>query len=182
MPFDNRDLTGSFNVAGFISTVDQLDRAKSELGMSYMLAQSGVPAAVTGTVAETSLRSIVIPGGSLGPNGSLRIYAVYSMTPSVNAKTLRCKLGGLEIYSAYQVTSATVGSLNKQRVVQNRGAQNAQITYPGWNELGVNGGGNPNLTGAIDTSVDQVLDFTGQLALGTETLTLESFLVELFPS
>jgi hypothetical protein len=37
------------------------------------------------------------------------------------------------------------------------------------------------VTGALDTSTAQNLVFTGQLALATETITLESYTVEILP-
>lgn len=170
MPFDNAPITGSFNRGGFIATVDQLDRAKSELGMGYVLAASGVAVPLTGTVAETVLASILIPAMAMGANGQLRITTSWQFTNSANNKTLTWKLAGSTLLSVNRTnTVREPGSMT----IWNRGNEGNQLVI--YNT-------SVTTTTAVDTSVDQLLTLTGTLAVAGENLTLEGYLVELMPS
>jgi hypothetical protein len=109
----------------------------------------------------------------MGPNGQIRVTAVFTVTNSANAKTMRLKLGGTQV-SAVQVT--TVATEISFAIVANRGTANSQVTNSAFNMRGDSTGA-VNAT-AIDTAAAQNLTLTGQKALGAEQLTLESYLVE----
>lgn len=140
-----------------------------------ILAQSAVPASVTGTTVETVLASIVVPGGIMGQNGILRITAFWSYPNSANNKSCRIKLGGVQLNSVGNTTSV---SLQTMVLIRNRGAANSQICIAG---SGVGSSAIAPAVGAVDTTVDQVLAITGTLALDTETITLEGYTVEVLP-
>lgn len=147
----------------------------STLGTWRVLAAGAVAAAHTGDTTETTLATIAIPAGAMGPNGALRVTSHWSFTNSANAKTARAKLGG----TAFLVASHTTSSGGVyQRTLQNRNSQASQISYQ-------HNSGNSYTTGniftaSVDTSVAQDIVLTGQLASAGETITLESWLVELF--
>lgn len=176
MAFDNRPQLVELNRAGFAARAEQLDRAKSVIGLSYILASGATPATVTGTVAETTLLSIVVPGGLMGPNGALRVYTLWSMTGSTNSKIFRQKLGGYDFFSGRNITAAATVAMAAQRVIQARGSEVAQVCYTGWADLGSNSA--INGVSAVDTTIDQPLILTAQLGLSTESVTLESWLIE----
>lgn len=139
-----------------------------------VIAQSAVPSPVTGTVAETTLASITIPGGAMGPNGALRISLAFSVTNSANNKTFRAKLGG-QTFLLY-----TVGATNMflaAPLIRNRGAQNVQLVQNNAN-AGLGAASVAPANANVDTSVDQVLTITAQLASAAETITLEAYTVE----
>ncbi len=146
----------------------------------WILAQSGVAVPLTGTTSETTLASIVLPARALGKNGALRIVTLWSMTSSANNKTPRIKLGGTTFVAPVYGTGVT--SLQHFAMLRNRGAANSQVAHASTtqNVFGA-GAGSAVTTGAVDTAADQPLVITGQLALGTETLTLEAFTVEVLP-
>jgi hypothetical protein len=123
------------------------------------------------------LATVPIPGGTLGPNGVLRVSAEWSNTNSANNKTFRVRLGGLAGTSVRAIVLTTTLLYRDMFQVHNRGVENSQITH------NISSSPTSTTTGAlgafaIDTSVSQDLVFTGILALGTENLTLESYLVE----
>lgn len=128
---------------------------------------------LTGTTTKTTLASILVPAGLVGLNGSLRVSALASCTNSANTKTLTFELAGSTLNTQ---TATTVASLFGTALISNRGSLSSQIARvysPG-------GGGSFN-TSAVNTAVDQILTISGQLALGSETMTLESYLVEVLP-
>lgn len=154
-----------------------LDAAAAS-GAWRVLAASAVAATHTGNTSETALASIVIPGGAMGPNGALRVTTQWSYTNSANAKTKRYRLGGLGGAALMAVSATTTVSASHQRTIQNRNAENAQVTHGlGWgNAFGMSG--NSPVTTTLDTTIDQALVMTVQLATASESISLESWLLE----
>lgn len=143
-----------------------------------VLAQSGVAVSITGTAVETTLATIPIPAGSVGLAGSLRITVHWSGTSSANNKIYKVLYGGSTIFTITQSTNSLTAT---QLVMHNRGIVNSQITYAGTAAgLGNSAGG--NLITAVDSSVSQNLTITGTLVNTGETITLESYTVEILNS
>jgi hypothetical protein len=144
-----------------------------------VLAQSAVAVSKTGDTTETTLATITIPGGSMGPNGSVRVTTLWSCTNSANTKTLRGKFGGTVYLTRAETATANI---RHQFQVQNRGSAASQVGATGNLSTGWGISTSPLVTSSVDTAADQVITLTAQLAVGTETITLEAYLVELVPS
>lgn len=142
------------------------------LGTWRVLAQSSVAAAHTGDTTETTLASVVIPAGAMGPNGRVRITSLWSATNSANNKTMRHKFGGTNYFAQNMTTQL---SWRHQSEIGNRNAANSQVGN-GNNSVG-SGGQVPN-TSALDTTASVTVLLTGQLANAADTVTLESYCVE----
>jgi hypothetical protein len=151
------------------------------LGAWHVLGASAAGAPHTGDTSETVLAAITLPGRAMGPNGVLRITTLWSYTNSANGKTLRVRLGGLSgaILQAIAVSATNIGVA--QRTIQNRNSESAQIGFniASTNSFTTVGSGSPPATASVDTSTDQDIVITGQLANAGETVTLEACLVEL---
>ena len=141
-----------------------------------VLAQSGVAAAVTGTLSETTLATIAIPAGAMGPNGQLRIWTVWSTTNSANNKILRSRIGGTSVQS---VTVTASASEQLYRSLHNRGATNSQVGFVNFTATPFGTNTSAVDTYALDMSVAQNLTLTGTLANVGETITLEAYAVEI---
>ena len=131
--------------------------------------------ALTGTTSETTLLTVNIPAGLIGASGKVKMYPLYSMTNNANNKVLRVKLGGSTAFSAAVSNSYHSSALV---IIRNIGSESVQKS----STAVVSGLGNIGtaLTAlAIDTSVATTITITGQLAVGTVTMTLESLFVEL---
>jgi len=150
------------------------------LGAWRIIAHSALAASLTGTTAETALASITIPAGAMGPNGILRVTTEWSYTNSANNKTLRTRLGsGLSGTVFDSIVPTTNAFQRRQCDIRNRNAENAQIGPPAAYIAGFGTSTGAPLTGTVDTSLAQTLALTGQLASAGETITLESYVVEL---
>lgn len=182
MSYDNSPLLVERNRAGFWCRTEHIDRAKTVLDLWQALFHSSVAVDLTGTTAETTLRTVTIPGGMLGPDGVLRVSAMWSYTGSVNTKNIRLRLAGTQLNSADNVGSAANVSGAAQWIISNRGSEAAQISNPGFSMGLVYAGSQAIPTAAVDTSIDQVLAITGQLASAGELLRLERLLIEVLPS
>lgn len=143
-----------------------------------LLAKSGTSSSHTGDTAEATLATISIPANTLGANGSLKINAIWSFTNSANGKTFRWRLGGLSGTVIASTTATTIASVWSSILMISANATNAQNIYleqaRGTDQL-VSGS---IVTTAVDMTATQSLVITGQLALGTETITLLGYTVE----
>lgn len=165
------DGTGdSLRIAG-----DKVNDNFTELytGRSYVLAKSGVAVSHTGNTTETTLATIAVPAGALGPNGQVEVEVLFSFTNSANVKTMFVRLGGSLAGSQTATTSASFQGKSR---IANRNSASSQVATgtlwmitatPAVNTLTINTANAANIT------------ITGQLANAGETITLESYLVRL---
>lgn len=146
-----------------------------ELIRSTLIAVQNITVSVTNTTNETELYSVVIPKNTLGKNGILRVLTLWYHTNSANIKTLKIKFGGVSFVSLFPTTTSIVQHL---LCIRNRNNNAAQVSFPITNANVFNSILGTLFTATVDTSVDQILSITGQLALSTETINLESVSVE----
>lgn len=143
-----------------------------------VIGASGVASPVTGTASETALASIIIPAGAMGANGILRITALFSYSNSANNKTLRFRFGnGLSGTAFFTSVLTTTAATRATMTIQNRNSASSQIG--GLTNGFLGGTSTANVTGTIDTTAQQTLSISGQLANTGETITLESYIAEL---
>jgi hypothetical protein len=129
----------------------------------------------TGGIAEVLLDSVVIPGNAMGSNGSLRIHAHCQGTVNANVKTISVYLAGVGINN-----SSLNPNLNNYQniVVGNRGTPGSQFTGSyGLSGTSTSLGSVKN----IDTTKDMLLEFKATLANAADTVSLESYVVEILP-
>lgn len=148
-------------------------------GRSVILGSSGAPSSVTGTLTETQLASIVVPAGSMGVSGQLRVTTEWSYTNSANNKTLNVKWGGIGGTNFLGAIFTTTAGARFQQTIANKGSAASQ---KGWASSAAFGSfPSAFVTSAIDTSAATTLVISAQLANTGETITLEGYTVELIP-
>jgi len=150
------------------------------IGVNVMPFQSGAASSsLTGTTAETVLATMTLPGGTLGPNGSIEIDALWSMNANANAKTLRARFGGISgpVFGAATATASSLAS-RMSAIIQNRNNVSSQIANACSNFVNATVAHN---TGTVNTAVDQTIVITGQLGVGTDNMALEGYLVRICP-
>lgn len=142
-----------------------------------VLAQSSVAVSHTGNTNETALATVTIPAGAMGPNGRIRVSALWSYPNSANNKTCRIRFNGISGTTIHSAVNTT--SLHYRAILDggNRNATNSQAWAPVTLNSGASGG--TLVTSAIDTTAAVDLVFAGILASAGETIALESYLVEL---
>ena len=144
---------------------------------------SGLTAgAYAGGTAAGTLVSAVMPGGSMGPNGTLRISTVFSAAGAGGTKTQRYTLGGTLVDSFGAITSGSQ-IIHKQAHIHNRGLQSAQAasgsTSGNSSSYTLNAG--TLIYTAIDTAQSQVVGIVGFMGAASDCLVLEQYLIEVFP-
>lgn len=179
-PLPARQAFGPYAEGATVAIANQsagLEYDSPSINAPRILAQSAVPASVTGTLVETVLASIVVPGAIMGPNGVLRITSTWSHPNNANIKRLIVNLGG----ATFQFISATTTNTSELlRTIRNRAAVNSQVSA-GSSAAGAGSTGAVKVTAAINTAVDQVLTLSGLLADIADTITLEGYTVEVLP-
>ena len=135
------------------------------------------PFTLTGTTSAVTLATatITIPAGLLGANGKLKIYPLWSTTNNANQKTLRVVLNGATTCST--MVSQSVSNNSGLVIIRNTNSESVQKCSSGLVAgIGSSGGSIASLT--VDTSAATTITLTGQLAFGSDTLTLEDLFIE----
>lgn len=141
------------------------------LNAARVLAQSAVAKslyAIAGwtasPLAEFTMASFTIPGGTLGPNGALQVELLFSMSNQASStKTMKAKLGTAAFMAPGIGAAAELQTTN---TIRNRGVQNSQVArYPA--TVSSDTTSSAIFTSSVDTSIDQTFSITGQTALET---------------
>lgn len=141
-----------------------------------VLEDSGTAVSVSASTDEETLATITVPGNAMGPNGHLRIWTAWAWGSSGNIKTPRVKVGGT-LYSSQTPTTTTGAALLTQ--VRNINDAESQISYGASGLIGLGISSAAIITSSIDTTADFDIELTGQKANSGDTLTLQSYCVEL---
>ena len=132
------------------------------------------PGAYTQSTSEITAVSENIVGGSMGKKGIVKNELTSFNNNNTNNKTIKCKFGGTQIYSI--VSTTTLRSLSKSAIV-NRERVDRQAVSPlvdGYSATA------PSIY-SIDTGVNQVLIITLQLAVATDYIGTDYYIIELLP-
>ena len=141
-------------------------------------AQHTAAAKTDADTAESTLYSLTLPAGTMGPDDTLRVTALWSYPNSANTKSLKIKVGGSTIFSN---SVSTTASLVAQAQLSNRGAVDSQIGKPmGHTSFGTNTSGPVTLTKDFAAAQDVTITAQwGTAGTGSNSIVLESALVEL---
>lgn len=135
------------------------------------------PVAITGATAETLLHSFVIPKECHGLTTRLVFALLASMTNNANVKMFRIRIGS-SLGSSVVVGQSAPSNVNQLSLLglrlKNRGSKTDQIT--GFT-MSLNAGTSSTLpaTFTLDFTADQTCFVTAQLAVASDTATLEDF-------
>lgn len=165
------------SAAGFYWTV----MSSTTAGTVFTTQTSGVQ--VTGSNAaytgDTTIRTAVtinLPGNSVGANGSFKTLISGSINNSAGAKTLTTKLGASTLGAVAATTNTAIGmnslTSNRNSLALNKTSNNTALT-------GTTGMSQTWTT--IDTSTDQSITLNLTLAVATDVLVMEGYLIEVLP-
>lgn len=139
----------------------------------------------TNTTTETSMYSFPVPGGSLGTTRAIRLTAFLKFTNNNGGgqnMNVRVKFGGTTIAGGNMIVGpSSVNTIKLEVVINAENLTNAQravsmLFYAPaaagtWTSLAATSGATSNITLALDSTVPQTLQITGQC----DTATLEIF-------
>lgn len=167
---------GSVAVTGAATQAQSIVTAQ-KLQNVFILAKSAVAVSCPADTNEDTLATITVPAGAMAANGQVTIKVTVSCTSSVNNKTINVKFGG----TTYQqlVVTTTTGAQLELRVMNRNSASSQCGSIYSITDGALVAETSSGLTTAINTGNAVTVLITGTKASAGETLTLESYLVEL---
>lgn len=135
------------------------------------------PGAYTGATTEITVISTTINGGLLGSNGSVCVDALALVNNNVNSKTVRVRLGSTAVLT--NTNASTLIVYTPKVAIANQGDPARQISTNGL--VGGNTSIGAVVLSNVDTTADQTLTVTLQLATATDFVGLLSSRVEVIP-
>ena len=127
---------------------------------------------VTGTLAETDLKSFTIPANTIGPNGGLHVVACGTITGVASNKSIRFKFGGSTVLGLFE------GAVNSDWFIDawcfNAGA-GAQRWFVSSNTVNLLTSTFDYQTTAVDTTSPVILKITGQVNNVADAITETMF-------
>lgn len=137
----------------------------------------GNPATANGAYAQVTaavtLASVVVPGGSIGANGALRVQPHWTQPNNANTKTGTVLFGG-QTFSG--LSNTTNVSDSREVRIRNRGALNVNVGF-----VHASAQSFGPIYRVLDTSVNQTLALQATLAAATDYMILEGYAVEVLP-
>jgi hypothetical protein len=146
---------------------------------------AGAPAGLTGTTGETNITTLRIPGGSMGPNGTIQLACLSGHTNNANSKTLNFRFsnvsGGLNGSVAVGGASATAtASMQSGAFIRNNNSVSLQTIFPAAASAVFGVSAAAPGSAAVNTALDSFLNITGTLANAGDTLTLQHCLAVVY--
>ena len=151
----------------------------SNLSPVLILARSAVAVTAPLTTNEEVLATITVPAGLMKTEGQLKITTLWSYTNSTNIKTLRVRFGGIG-GTAY-LSNAAGATLTSQTLtlIRNRNSATSQVGYASGSTASFAGSTSPVVTSNVNTVLETTIVITGQKAVNSESIVLESYTIEL---
>jgi hypothetical protein len=141
---------------------------------SNVVGQSGMAVALTGSTAETTLASAVIPQGLMQAHGRIRLWFTTTATNNANAKTIKAKINGNVIGAAVSIASSATQVFHVDVV-------NGSHLGANFGQVQMVAASGTTQTGAalnIDMTQPLTVTITGQLGTSTDTITLQAYSLE----
>ena len=173
--FSSQEIKQSAGILNDFIEGKTIDVRQSNISDLQRIGNQNTQVQYTNDTAENTFFSMTIPGNSMGPNDTLVLTGFVGYTNSGNNKALRVKFGGQLIIS----TNLTTAQSYKFHVtITNRNSKTAQVTG---SQSAINYGTSSSTvqTFTIDTTQNQTLLVTGQMAALAENFGLEAISVKI---
>jgi hypothetical protein len=155
--------------------------APGQINRTYVVTQHP-NVSVTGTINETLLTTIRVPANMVGFAGTIRTTYVFTYTNSANTKTLKMRFSNTKDdmtgFTLWSLLPTTTSLAQCSSMIHNANALNAQqtVNFGSASPFGT-AVGSP-VSSTVDTTADSYIMMTGQLAVGSENITLSYIIVE----
>lgn len=157
------------------STVDL--SGKTLPGLRRIIANSAVQSSHTGNTSETTLATVTVPAGAMGPNGVVYIWVLYSWTNNGNNKTPRVRWNGTGGTIVHGFTATTSNGEQALIIIRNRNSASSQITQTaGYAGIGTMTAAHVTDTVNTTSAVDIVM--RGILGNSADSIAIEAYTVE----
>lgn len=128
------------------------------------------PGSYTGVTTEVVVFGSTIPAGNMGTTGVLESFHLISANNNANVKTARVRFGGIAGTIFETLTLTNTRTSTSLTHILNRDATNIQVGSPA---VGFGNSASGPVIGNIDTTVDQQVVTTLQMATATDFMICE---------
>lgn len=169
------DVDGTWDTGGFyVGRSIQGVRRTEEV----VLHDANANASHTGDTVLTTVLSVTLPGGLMGPNGYCKVRARWSRNSSGSGNAACvAAFGGTTISNISLATSLL--ALEDVRTVSNVNSESSQRALASTNSA-FGAGAGANITPAVNTASDVTISFQVALANSSDTATLEEYSISTF--
>lgn len=140
---------------------------------------SGAPIVAPESSSEETLFTLPIPGGLMGPNGCLRVWASWSLPAGQVTTRVRFSGAAGVAFGQYVYTGISTQSTQELTAVQNRGADDSQVSASSIGNPALGAFNDPLATANVDTTQETELVISAEKNTPSDVLVLERFHVEL---
>ena len=134
---------------------------------------------VTGTTVETNVANITVPAGLMLATSQIVVTTEWIETGSTNSKSHIVRIGGAAGAAFLNYSNVTTAQTSLRLMGKiNNASLSTQLYFAG-NTAGYGGSGGGALTASQNTALSFVIAISGKLTLGTETMSLYSYEVEI---
>jgi hypothetical protein len=127
------------------------------------------------STGEVALATIIVPGGTLGPNGALRVYFKFSCENNSDDKNVAVLFGGQQVWSA-GVTNG--GMYESCIIIQNADSVKAQTTTRNFASFTTGFDSGTYGASQADTTQDQELVLQCTLNQAIDDFQLNGYIIE----
>lgn len=151
-------------------------------GGSTLLASSSVAVAGANDTNENTLATITINNADILANGCIKWAAVLTNNNNANNKTWNIKLGGTGGTAYFNRNTLNTTGVTVSGIICNRNSASSQIggLLAGMTHTGTAFTG-ASVTSSVNIGTSTTLVITATKTTGTDTMTMESYIVEKFP-
>lgn len=136
-----------------------------------VVAASSIPSfTLTGSVSNTPMASLTIPGGLVGPDGEIEIFVKWSRNNTANGITVTAQLGNTTL--EFSDTRASATSVTEYWRIGARGSTASEV---GPGPQGITSSTSSFSVLAKDLAQDQTVTIFAQLANAGDNMRVESF-------
>jgi len=178
-------MTGLLTLSGSPTAANHAANKAYADARPYVATTTG-QVSVTGTTTETNLAVLRIPGGTMGANGIIELKTLWQFTNNSNNKTLIARFTSTSGSTAggnmgSPVVVTTTAASQQFHAIRNNNAANAQVMWAATGTTPFGTAASTPLTLTVDTTADSFINLNGQLAAGTDTVTLLHAYAVVFP-
>jgi hypothetical protein len=168
-------------MAGVKTKYATMDR-RSSIGANsnnvVCLAAGGNPVVLPEGTSTVTAASVIVPGGTMGKNGTLRISVRMRFDPAqTGSKVFDITLGGQQL-ATFSGGGATWGSIHYIAEIQNKDSESLQAGTINAGRPFQENATTTFLSAAVNTAVDQELRIRVRKVNGTDLAVLENWHVE----
>lgn len=138
------------------------------------------PGAFTGDITSQGM-TYTVPGGAMGLNGAVRVWAMYEYTNSAGTKTPSIRAGGITGTTYFNAGLTVAQSAMAQIIIANNNSASLQTgsSSTATSNYGLGTSAVANITSSVNTAVDWTIGLASIATAATDNFATTGLIIEL---